>query len=145
MNGRAAAGVALACVLTTACASNAGPGGVGPTPPEAGATTALAAQYAEPLGFTLTNLTGASLRAVYVSPNGSGGWEENVLGAGGLADGGSVELQFSPEEKADAWDMRVEGGDEHFAEWKGLRLGGVSRITLYLDVVGERVVMAEVE
>jgi hypothetical protein len=75
----------------------------------------------------------------------SGGWEENVLGEGGLADGDSVELRFSPAEKAAEWDIRVEGADEHFAEWKGLRLGGVSSVTLYLDVVGERVVVAEVE
>jgi hypothetical protein len=148
--GRAAACVALAWLLITACACapNVGPGGGGATAREASATTTTAApadDHAGKLGFTLTNLTGARLRAVYVSPSGSGGWEENVLGEGGLADGDSVELRFSPEEKAAAWDLRVEGADEHFAEWKGLHLGGVSRITLYLDVVGERVVVAEVE
>lgn len=151
MKGRTTAGFALAWLLTTACACapNAGPGGVSPTTPEAAATTTTTAapadHHAGPLGFTLTNLTGASLRAVYVSPNGSAGWEENVLGEGGLAEGDSVDLRFSPEEKAAAWDIRVEGGDGHFAEWKGLRLGGVSRITLYLDVIGERVVVAEIE
>ena len=149
MNGRAAACVALAWLLTTACAcaSSAGTGGGGPAAREASAATTAspADDHAGRLGFMLTNLTGARLRAVYVSPSGSGGWEENVLGEDGLADGGSVELRFSPEEKAAEWDIRVEGADEHFAEWKGLSLGGVSRITLYLDVVGERVVVAEVE
>lgn len=141
---RAAACAALAWLLVAACAcaSSAGPDGAGAIAIEAAAT---AAGRAGTSGFTLVNYTGANLRAVYVSPSGSGGWEENVLGGGGLADGDSVELRFSPEEKAAEWDMRVEGADEHFAEWKGLRLGGVSRITLYLDVAGERVVVAEVE
>lgn len=148
--GRAAACVALAWVLAAACAcaSNPGPRGGGATAGEASgaATTAAPADgRARKLGFTLANLTGATLRAVYVSPSGSGGWEENVLGEGGLADGDSVELRFSPEEKAAEWDIRVEGADEHFAEWKGLSLGGVSEITLYLDVAGERVAVAEVE
>lgn len=155
-SGRAAACVALAWVLgaACACASNAGADGRGATAREAVAATenaATADDRAGKLGFTLVNLTGTNLRAVYVSPNGSVGWEENVVGDGGLADDGSVELRFSPEEKADVWDLKVEGAGEHFAEWKGLRLGGVSKITLYLDVVGERdvagrrVVVAEVE
>jgi hypothetical protein len=146
--GRAAACVALASALAaaSACAPNAG--GKRSTAREAAAATTNAPAAdgrAGRLGFTLVNITGADLRAVYVSPSGSTGWEENVLGGDGLADDDSVELRFSPEEKAAAWDLRVEGADEHFAEWKGLRLDGVSSITLYLDVVGERVVVAEVE
>jgi hypothetical protein len=146
--GRAAACVALSLALATAsaCAPNAG--GARSTARETAAATTNAAaadDRAGRLGFTLVNITGTDLRAVYVSPSGSTGWEENVLGGGGLADGDSVELRFSPEEKTAAWDLRVEGVDEHFAEWKGISLGGVSRITLYLDVVGERVVVAEVE
>jgi hypothetical protein len=96
-------------------------------------------------GFALANFSGTTLRAVYVSPSASGGWEENVLGGAELADGETVEIRFSPEEKAAAWDLRVEAVDEHYAEWKGLRLGEVSRVTLLLDMVGERVVVAEVE
>ncbi len=150
LTGRAAAYVVLAWLLVTACAcaSKADTARVGSADRDAAAATTTAApadDRAGKLGFTLTNLTGATLRAVYVSPTGSGGWEENVLGEGGVADGHSIELRFSPEEQAAAWDMRIEGGDEHFAEWKNLDLGGVSRITLYLDVVGERVVVAEVE
>jgi hypothetical protein len=97
------------------------------------------------LGFTLSNSTGTALRGVYVSPGGSRGWEENVAGAGALADGESLEMRFSPEERADVWDLRVEGVDGRFAEWKGLRLAGARRVTMYLDARGERVVVAEVE
>ena len=97
-------------------------------------------------GFTLANFTGAALRAVYVSPSESAGWEENVLGGEELADGATVLIGFSPEEKAVSWDVRVEAASGHFAEWKGLRLRDISRITLVLDMVaGERAVVAEVE
>ena len=134
---------ALACVLAVsfAFASNshthAATAAVTNTAPED--------QRSGALGFTLVNLTGATLRAVNVSPGESAGWEENVLGGVELADGESVEIRFSPEERAGAWDIRVKGLDDHFAEWRGLRLGGVSRITMRLDVLGERVVVAEVE
>ncbi len=71
--------------------------------------------------------------------------EENLLGAGELADGATVAIGFSPEEKTASWDIRVEAVDDHFAEWKGLDFRDVSRITLMLDMAGERVVVAEVE
>ena len=85
------------------------------------------------------------MRAVYVSPSESGGWEENLIGGRELADGESVEIRFSPEGRAAAWDIRVEAVDEHYAEWKGLRLGDASSVTMLLDVMGERVAVAEVE
>lgn len=109
------------------------------------ANAANAAARAGAFGFSLANFTGTTLRAVYVSPSESAGWEENVLAGGELADGATVAIGFSPEEKADSWDVRVEAVDNHFAEWKGLRLRDVSRITLLLDMVGGRVVVAEVE
>jgi hypothetical protein len=141
--GRASAGVALACLLlvvTGGCTSNAGK--VVETSPARGAQ---ALTRADGSGFTLFNYTGTALRAVYVSPSESAGWEENLLGAGGLADGETLHVRFDPEGKTAAWDIRIEGADEHYAEWKGLRLGDASSITMYLDVKGERVVVAEVE
>ena len=134
---------ALAFVLavSVAFAADARPSAV----PAVSTTAAPVDVRAGALGFTLVNFTGATLRAVNVSPSESGGWEENVLGVAQLADGESVEIRFSPEERAEAWDIRVKGLDDHFAEWKGLRLGGVSRITMRLDVLGERVVVAQVE
>lgn len=140
--GRTAASVALACLLglTGGCSSNTEKGGVTSLQQEM-----PAAGRADDPSLTLANYTGTALRAVYVSPSESAGWEENVLGTGALADGESVEIDFSPEGRGAAWDIRVEGVDEHFAEWKGLRLDHASRITMYLDVLGERVVVAEVE
>lgn len=153
LNGRAAACVASAFLLAVACACSAqharrgdGAGTGSPTRGEAAAppVTRDVARDGGP-GFALANFSGTTLRAVYVSPSESAGWEENILGGDELADGATVAIGFSPEEKAASWDVRVEAVDNHYAEWKGLDLRDVSRITLLLDMVGERVVVAEVE
>jgi hypothetical protein len=131
---RTAAGVALACLLAIACSCSSGGG------PDAGPRA-----QASDLDFDLINLTGSTLRAVYVSPSDSTGWEEDVLGGDALNDGETVDLRFSPEERAALWDIKVESADGHYAEWKGLDLRGASRVTLLLKVVGEPVAVAEVE
>jgi len=138
LTGRAAACVAAAFLLAVACACTTQRARQGD-----GAATAVARDGGA--GFALANFSGTTLRAVYVSPSESAGWEENILGEGELADGATVAIGFSPEEKATSWDIRVEAVDNHYAEWKGLHLRDVSRITLLLDVAGERVVVAEVE
>lgn len=152
--GRASASVALACLLAFACAcsSNAGPGsGASPTGLESAATAAapadgrVVATSSKPVSFELVNYTGTALRTVNVSPSDSAGWEENILDDDELADGASVEIRFSPEEKAGVWDVRVVGVDNRSAEWKGLRLGNVSRVTLSIDMAVGPVVVAEVE
>lgn len=146
----AACGV-LACLLATAvaCSTDSGPSeAASPTQGSGALTNAAPADgSAEGLGFTLVNETGTDLRTVYVSPSDSGGWEENVLGGGGrlLADGESVKIRFSPDEKAGTWDIKIVGVDDRFAEWKGLRLGGASTITLHIDMGERMVVVAEVE
>jgi hypothetical protein len=151
LTGRAATLVALACLLAGACSSQRtrpsdGAGTASPTRVESEAKDAApSGARVGASGFALANFTGTALRAVYISPSESAGWEENVLGGGELADGTTVRIGFSPEEKAASWDIRVEAVDDHFAEWKGLHLGDVSRITLLLDMVGERVVVAEIE
>jgi hypothetical protein len=110
-----------------------------------GSAQSATAAPAGGLGFDLVNFTGSTLRAVYISPSDSKGWEENVLGGDELNDGKTVDIRFSPEETAVLWDMRVEGADGHFAEWEGLDLRDVSRITLLFKLAGEPVAVAEVE
>jgi hypothetical protein len=142
----------LAFLLANACACSSqrarpsdGAGQASPARGESAATTAAAPAGDRATGFELANFTGTNLRAVYLSPSESAGWEENILGGGELADGTTVSVRLSHEAKAAAWDIRVEAVDKHFAEWKGLQLRDVSRITLLLDMIGERVVVAEVE
>lgn len=149
---KAAAGIALAWLLAGACScsSNAGPAGGGAvsrevTPaPASSATATPDGVSGSVLGFTLLNLTGSTLRAVYISPSDSARWEENVLGGDVLADGGAITVRFNPEEKAALWDLRVET-TRRSAEWKGLVLRGASNVTLFISQEGEKPFVAEIE
>lgn len=140
LKGGLAAGFVLACMLAAvcSCSSRAGSAGGG-----GGADSARAGEAAPRL--TLTNFTGTTIRAIYVSPHDSAGWEENVLGRDELVDGDTVEIRFSPEEKAAAWDMRVESVDGYGAEWQSLNLREISGIKLRVSTAGETVVVAEAE
>ncbi len=136
--------VALACLFAAvcSCSSHVGSEGLGR---QGAAIPRTTAESTGTLSFDLTNFTGSALHAVYVSPSDSKGWEENVLGSDELNDGDTVDIRFSPEESAALWDIRVESADAHYAEWKGIDLRGVSRITLLLNISRELVVTAEVE
>ncbi len=128
-NRRLAAIVMSVCVV--ACAACASCGG-----------SAVASTGA--LDFTLINLTGSTIRAVYVSPHDSAGWEENVLGQDKLFNGETVKIRFRPEEQSVVWDLRVEVRRRSTAEWKNLNLREISKITLRIGE-GQNVVMAEAE
>lgn len=97
------------------------------------------------LDFSLTNFTGTSLQAVYLSPIVSPGWEENILAGSALKDGGTVDIRFDVNEKSTVWDMRVEGADGYHAEWKNLQLGDISKMTLFLKMSPEPTAVAEIE
>ena len=97
------------------------------------------------LDFSVTNFTGTSLRGFYLSPIASQGWEENLLGEVELQDGDSINIQFSPSEKALTWDMRIEAVDGHYAELKEIKLGELSKMTLLLKAMPEFVLIAEAE
>lgn len=127
LNIRAAAVLALAALLAAA-SSCSSPGGVGE----------------RRLGFTLSNFTGSTLRAVYISPGDSPGWEEDILGGEVLADGGAIVVRFNSDSKVALWDLRVETTRRR-AEWKGLDLRDASMVTLYLSQDGQKPWVAEIE
>ena len=62
------------------------------------ASTALPFQGKQ--DFTLVNKTGVGTHELYVSAHSTDNWEEDVLGQDTLAPGDSVEVKFSPKEKA---------------------------------------------
>ena len=97
------------------------------------------------LDFSVTNFTGTSLRGLYLSPIASRGWEENLLGEVELQDGDSINIQFSPGEKALTWEMRIEAVDGHYAELKEIKPGELSKMTLLLKAMPELVLIAEAE
>lgn len=147
---RAAACASLACILAVvnACSSHAGSNGnsadVSSRAQESAHTDKTAARVGR-LSFNLVNFTGSTLRAVYVSPSDSKGWEENILGVDQLKDGDTLDVKFSPEESTALWDIKVESADEHYAEWKSLDLRGVSRVTLLLKQDSKSTAVAEIE
>jgi len=97
------------------------------------------------LDFSLTNLTGGSLKYVYLSHSGSSGWEENVLAGRDLKSGDTLKVRFDPNETATMWDLRVEGDDGRYAEWKNLKLKDISQITLVVEQSPQLLVVAELE
>jgi hypothetical protein len=94
------------------------------------ATTALALRQGAQ-DFTVVNKTGVEIHELYVSPHSSDNWEEDVLGTDTLPSGESVEIKFSPKEKAKLWDLKVVDGKGNSIEWTRLNLLEISEVTLH--------------
>ena len=95
--------------------------------------------------LALTNFTGTAFSAVYLSPASASDWQENLVNTSTLNDGDRLEIQFELNETNIDWDLKVQGIDGHYAEWKNLKFDGVSEVTLVLKLSTTPVVVAEVE
>jgi hypothetical protein len=95
-----------------------------------------ASPWAGTQDFTLLNRTGLRVVELYLSPTTTDDWEEDVLGVEVLEDGESVEVQFSPRERAAAWDLKIIDADGDEVTWTNLRLDRISKITLRYDKDG---------
>ena len=135
--------VTIACLLAISCSSRTDLSGTS----SGESSTAQGNATASPAGagFDLVNFTGTDLRSVYLSPGDSSGWEENVLGTDILTDGATVEIRFVSNKAPALWDLKVVARSGYFAEWKGLDLRGVSRVTLAVTLIDEPTVVAELE
>lgn len=80
--------------------------------------------------FELFNRTGFDIHALYVSPTGVDSWEEDVLGADVLLKGASIDINFSREEEAQFWDIRVEDAEGNFIVWKKIDLLSAYQVIL---------------
>jgi hypothetical protein len=80
--------------------------------------------------FTLVNKTGQAINELYVSKASTDDWEEDILGRDTLANGDSVEITFSPKERAAKWDIKLidDKGKEH--KYFNLNLLEISEITV---------------
>jgi hypothetical protein len=92
-------------------------------------STPIAAQQSK-LDFTLLNRTGLVINEVYVSPDESDDWEEDVLGRDVLKHNESVDITFSRTEKSCDWDLKITDEDGDEIEWDSLDLCAASHITL---------------
>jgi hypothetical protein len=95
--------------------------------------------------LALTNFTGTAFSSLYLSPSSAPDWQENLLVSTRHNDGDTLDIQFDPNESNVEWDLRVQGIDGHYAEWKNLKFDGVTEITLVLKLSPTPVVVAEVE
>jgi len=96
-------------------------------------------------GLSLTNFTGTAFSAVYLSPSSAPHWQENLLATSTHNDGDTLDIQFDPNESNMEWDLKVQGVDGHYAEWKNLKFDRAAEITLVLKLSPTPVVVAEVE
>jgi hypothetical protein len=81
--------------------------------------------------FLLINKTGVEINALYITPHNADDWGDDILGADTLAADESLEITFSPRERAQLWDLRVEDEDGAYIEWTRLNLIQISSVTLY--------------
>lgn len=81
--------------------------------------------------FTVVNMTGVEIHELYVSPHAADDWEEDVLGRDTLPSGESVEITFSPKERAKMWDLKIVDGKGNSIEWENLNLLEISKVTLH--------------
>ena len=92
-------------------------------------STPLVAQQSK-LDFTLQNRTGLTIQELYVSPDESDDWEEDVLGRDVLKHNESIDITFSRSEKTCDWDLKIKDEDGDEIEWDSLDLCAASHITL---------------
>lgn len=88
------------------------------------------------LDFNLVNMTGYTIRDIYVSPTKEKNWGEDIMERDMLGDGETVEISFAPGETDHLWDIYVtwdgyESDEDVF--WIGLDLSTISEISLYYD------------
>lgn len=95
-----------------------------------GVTTAeVSAQAAQ--DFMVVNKTGIEIYALYVTPNNSDDWGDDILGADTLPNNNELDIVFNRKEKATYWDIRIEDADGNYIEWDKFNLRKISKITLY--------------
>jgi hypothetical protein len=81
--------------------------------------------------FTLVNKTGVEINELFVSPHSADDWEEDILGQDTLPNGDSVNITFSPKERAKLWDLKVTDSKGNSIEWENLNLLEISKVTLH--------------
>lgn len=79
--------------------------------------------------LAITNLSGRTIDALYLSPTEASTWEENVLGVEVLRDGETVNVRFDPRAMPQLWDLRADSGG-YRAEWLRLDRSRVHAIAL---------------
>ena len=94
--------------------------------------------------FTLVNKTGYVLDKIYVSPNDTKEWGEDIMGKETVADGEEVKITFHPKAEATIYDLKVVYDDKTEVIWQDLKLPEINKLTIHWDAK-EQKTSAEVE
>ena len=89
--------------------------------------------YAGEQDFTLVNATGVEIAELYISPASADDWQEDVLTTDTLPDGEAVNVNFSREENADLWDIKIVDGEGTSVEWSRMKLTEISKVVLAIE------------
>lgn len=81
--------------------------------------------------FQLVNRTGYQIDEVYVGPNSSDEWGDDVLGKQVFEDGKLVNIRFNPKASVCSWDIQVVYNDGDKSQFRNIDLCSVSKITLF--------------
>jgi hypothetical protein len=108
------------------------------------ASIATSAQ-ANGLDFKLINDTGYDINSVYLDPNASDSWTDDVMTDDILADGTGVAINFVGDHDSCLWDLKVDWTEDYPSTvWTGLNLCSISTVTLKYNRDSD-VTTAEVE
>jgi hypothetical protein len=81
--------------------------------------------------FMLRNQTGVEIHHLYLSPNSSDDWQEDVLGREPLPDGESVQINFDDRDRHEMWDLKVVDSKGASITWEKLDLAKISEVTIH--------------
>ncbi|SRR6266542_2871497 len=80
--------------------------------------------------FTLVNKSGLAINELYVSKASTNDWEEDILGKDTLPNGESLDITFTPKERAAKWDVKIVDENKKEHKYYNLNLLEISEITV---------------
>lgn len=99
--------------------------------------------FASDLDFVLSNATGRSFEAVYISAASNKDWDGNLLPNGKtLEAGGRISVKFPSDSKEQDWDVNIVDDEGLVVRFEGVKLSGADQVTL---VEKDGKITAEVE
>ncbi len=83
--------------------------------------------------FVLVNRTGYTIDEVYVSASNVNSWEEDLMGDDSLENGQQLNVRFNRNTSQCMFDIKVVYDDQEAAEFRGINLCQVSRVTIFYN------------
>ncbi len=83
--------------------------------------------------FVLVNRTGYTIDEVYVSASNVNSWEEDLMGDDSLENGQQLNVRFARNTSQCMFDIKVVYDDQETAEFRGINLCQVSRVTIFYN------------